>query len=453
MDSSRTIVAVGSGIAQAPRCIIRLSGDDTLGILSKVFEQFPSSLSRATSFKGKLRIQFPHRTLPVFMPCRCYVWPDSRSYTGEPSAELHLLGSLPVVEAALESIVQAGASHAERGEFTLRSFLAGKIDLSQAEAVLGVIEATNDSQLAVALEQLAGNISKPVGDLRAQLIAMTAHLEAGLDFVEEDIEFISIDELRTQLEAVETKLRKLQERLHSRGSRERTPCVVLTGPPNAGKSTLFNRLVGGDRAIVSAIAGTTRDTIERRVKLAGTEITLTDTAGLEEIQDASPRALAQTALRQTLERADLIVFCQDQSQLYDPIDSVNNLKELSLYAPAILIGTKADLGRQPEIEISVSESDQDTIERLAEYVTSKLSDSRTSESAELMHSTLVRCREGFDLATAAIQRAIDLLTTQDAEDLLAVELREAIQALSMVIGDVHNEDILDEIFSRFCIGK
>ncbi|MFK7736840.1 MAG: tRNA uridine-5-carboxymethylaminomethyl(34) synthesis GTPase MnmE [Pirellulaceae bacterium] len=453
MDFSKTIAAVGSGVAQAPRCILRISGNDTQTILAKVVEGFPRNLSRATAFDAKLSIHFPHRSVPVLMPCRCYVWPDSRSYTGEPSAEIHLLGSLPVVEAALETLVHFGASHAERGEFTLRSFLAGKIDLSQAEAVLGVIEATNDSQLAVALEQLAGNISKPISDLRQQLVAMTAHLEAGLDFVEEDIEFISTGELRTQLRDVQSELQKVRQKLHARGSRERTPAVVLTGLPNAGKSTLFNHLVGSDRAIVSAIAGTTRDTIERRVNLAGTEVTLTDTAGLEELQDASPRALAQNALKQTIERADLLLYCQDQSQAYDPVESANTITELSRHAPTLLVGTKADLGRQAQIEISISANDKTALERLAEKIVAKLSDCRASESTEFMHSTLVRCREGFELAEAAIDRGLELLASQDAEDLLAVELRDAIQALSVVIGDVHNEDILDEIFSRFCIGK
>ena len=217
VDPSRTIVAISSGVAPAPRAIVRISGEQTSSDSVPVAVVFLSPTGGAISLDqscpsstcamfARLPATEPcERTLPVAV----YWWPNARSFTGEPCAEIHLVGSPPLVDALVEHTVALGAHPAERGEFTLRSFLAGKLDLTQAEAVLGVIEADTTDQLSIALGQLAGNISAPVRRLRERLMDLTAHVEAGLDFVDEDIEFITAAALVADLESIRTQLQTL----------------------------------------------------------------------------------------------------------------------------------------------------------------------------------------------------------------------------------------------------
>ncbi|MCR9296703.1 MAG: 50S ribosome-binding GTPase, partial [bacterium] len=415
-------------------------------------------------------------------------WPDSRSFTGESCAELHFLGALPITEAMVEQIVALGGKPANRGEFTLRSFLAGKIDLTQAEAVLNVIEADDELQLTWALENLAGNISKPVRALREKLLELTAHLEAGLDFVEEDIEFIDEQALLSALGDVDQQLESLLQRLDSRGGRSRRPSVALVGLPNSGKSTLFNRLVGSERSIVSEQAGTTRDVVTAELKVSETLIELVDTAGVETLNDDSPRSLAQFMLRDKLRQADLLLLCVAPQVIGMPASSAADLPEeqgdavggtsklddafvdqatlaagfvqllehlgdLVADVPYIQVGMKSDLGLVPYADVSVSALDDDSLLRLAKSVETRLAAEHQGRYSEAMHATTIRCRESLQLARQAIHAAVAATLESEGEEIVALELRLAIDQLAAVIGEVHTEDILGEIFGRFCIGK
>lgn len=458
LDLQRTIVAVASGVAPARRAIVRLSGHATRSIVSRLIDQEIHS-NTATTLQGSAGLgsisgSWGSRRIDVDI----LYWPDHRSYTGEPCAELHLLGSLPIVESLVERLVALGATPAQRGEFTLRSFLAGKLDLPQAEAVLGVIEAETDGDLTAALQQLGGNLSKPVRRLRDQLLELTAHLEAGLDFVEEDIEFITPELLTEGLQRIADELATIVEQLRSRGARSRSASVVLVGLPNSGKSSLLNALVGSQRAIVSPNAGTTRDAVTVRVAIDGLMIELTDTAGIEELQEQSPRAIAQDVLQERLQRADVALLCLDLQQPPSEAWLCAQQAGLQSMLPTLLwVGTKADLAHDSELAarcaLSVSAHDSISIERLKTKLARTLHETRGQLHSDAMHATATRCRGELELAQAAIERALDLVVHAMGEELVATELRIAIDDLSSVIGEVHSEDILGEIFGRFCIGK
>jgi tRNA modification GTPase len=353
-----------------------------------------------------------------------------------------------------------GAAPAERGEFTLRSFLAGKLDLIQAEAVLGVIEAEGATQLQAALSQLGGNLSKPVREMREQLVELIAHLEAGLDFVEEDIEFISNHELILQLTAISRRITALSDQLQTRDARSRTAQIVIVGLPNSGKSSLFNCLTGSDRVIVSPLAGTTRDVISQGIELQGMDIELIDTAGIEELNEDSPRSEAQLALQRRLQHADAAIFCVDTSVPLDEHWQVAQVQTLALSGVSVLtVGTKSELAptaaRQSALnfDICISVRTGTGIEELRERLAKAVASHRAEfQSAALQHIA-VRCRQAFASAVNTIEQAIALAHSGDGEELVAAELRLVLDELSSVIGEIHSDDILGEIFSRFCIGK
>ena len=465
-DLQRTIVAVSSGATPGRRAIVRMSGSQTSAILSRLFqgagdqELLLTTVPRAGSVT--CCFEMPVRTELSSVPAIAYFWPDSRSFTGQPCAEIHLIGSMPIVEALITYLCSLGAAPAERGEFTLRSFLAGKVDLVQAEAVLGVIEAESSAQLQQALSQLGGNLSRPVRAMRDQLVDLIAHLEAGLDFVEEDIAFISQPELILQLNSISERLAGLSLQLNTRDVRSRTAQIVMVGLPNSGKSSLFNRLVGSDRAIVSPIAGTTRDAVAQSIDLAGLKVELIDTAGIEELRGDTPRDEAQVALQRRLTQADLALFCVDSSQPLDATWLASQVQALfQLGVTVITVGTKSDLTvptnqRTPArstLDVLVSVRSGSGIAPLQARLAACVASHLTEYQSTAMQHMAIRCRQSLDAATATLRRAIALADSYEGEELVAAELRMALEDLSAVIGEVHSDDILGAIFSRFCIGK
>jgi tRNA modification GTPase len=267
-------------------------------------------------------LRLPGLSAPL--PADLLVWPAPRTYTGQDLVEIHIVSSPPLVEAVVTALLAQGARPAQAGEFTMRAFLSGKLDLTQAEAVLGVIAAETADDLRAALRQLAGGIGQPLRQLRDELLALLAEIEAGLDFAEEDLAFIAADELGRRLQQVRRRIEELGEQLDRRNVSGRPFRVVLAGAPNAGKSSLFNALAGRPLALVSPEAGTTRDYLSARLTLDGAEIELIDTAG-EELFPEHPahessndeeiiHRQAQDARRQQIADADLVLLCVDASQ-------------------------------------------------------------------------------------------------------------------------------------------
>lgn len=460
-DLTDTIAAIGTPPGGAARGMIRVSGQQTVDCIARCFRaNDPESCLADISFPQVISGEF---CIPNFqpLPADLFLWPSQQSYTRQPSAELHMVGSPPLVDAALLTLCQHGARTAEPGEFTLRAFLAGRLDLTQAEAVLGVIDAHNTESLATALGQLAGGLSRPLGELREQLLQLLAHLEAGLDFVEEDITFITADEITFELNRARDLIRETVSQISERGQSV-SPKVVLVGQPNAGKSSLFNALVrefsaSGDQqsALVSDVAGTTRDYLTGEVLLAGVTCELIDTAGIESHEDAvSIAGKAQDLAVGQKRQASCRIICVDASSGTASVeinDFAANPMELS-----ILTVTKIDLSHEPIVPadkciIPCSSHTGEGLNQLAQAVASVVS-SETSTTS-VIASTAVRCRDSLKRAEESILSALEVLANDGGEELIAADLRIALAELGRVVGVVYTDDVLDRIFSQFCIGK
>ena len=464
-DTRDVIVAVATAPgARAARNIVRVGGPNVVSLLGKFF-----SASDGTNFErirgsrritGACRISLAGNS-QLEVPCSLFLWPGAASYTRQPLAELHLPGSVPLADAVVQAVCAAGARLAQAGEFTLRAFLSGRIDLTQAEAVLGVIDAADRSSLDAALSQLAGGLSKPLDDLRDQLLNLLAELEAGLDFADEDIEFISRDELAANLQQAEVTLSDALYQLESRDASQDVARVVLTGPPNAGKSSLFNALAAryleGDskqEAIVSEIPGTTRDYVSTKLNLGRFTIELIDTAGVEDLHEvalgssgsgAGISIAAQQAMRSQIDLATLILKCTTADQ------TVPKPAEESESRATLHIATKCDLASSDRNDtLACSSVTGAGLEQLTAAIVERLE--LSDEPASGVASTAARCRVSLEQAQQSIEAA-KLLCETGGEELISAELRTALDRLAEVVGAVYNDDILDRVFSQFCIGK
>ncbi|MCA9046077.1 MAG: 50S ribosome-binding GTPase, partial [Planctomycetaceae bacterium] len=389
------------------------------------------------------------------IPVDVYFWPTAKSFTGEPLAELHLTAASPVVQAVLQQTYAAGVRAAEPGEFTQRAFLNQRIDLLQAEAVLGVIDAHSQQQLETALSQLAGGISSRMHELREVLLLHLADLEAGLDFVEEDIEFVQRDELSRRLDEACEWLSVLAAQSEQRMLTAIRPQVVLAGNPNAGKSSLFNALTETGRSLTSGQSGTTRDYVLQTVEWDGLELDLVDTAGWEdEVQTELDDAMNVQRVTQ-YERADLILWCtaSDLSEEERRLDQTRRERLTESESPLLDVLTKSDL--QTSDDSKVASVSVVTGSGLAELRTA-IADALREQSRErdsLLGASSARCREAIRLAFESLQRARGLIEMHEGDELIAIEMRTALNHLGEIVGEVYTDDILDRIFSRFCIGK
>ncbi|MCO6043717.1 50S ribosome-binding GTPase [Aeoliella sp. ICT_H6.2] len=443
MDLDDTIVAIASAAGGSPRGAVRISGPRAVALAGDLVGGSLPELTVATAIEALIPLD-ANRQLPATL----FVWPGERSFTRQPTVEIHTLGSPPLLSLVVSRACVLGGRLARPGEFTLRAFLAGRIDLTQAEAVLGVIDASGDRALQTALAQLAGGMATPLAELREELLLLLADLEAGLDFADEDIEFIAPEVLAQRLETVTAVIGRLVQQLVGRGVADEVPRVVLAGPVNAGKSSLYNALVrrygshsNSVEAIESPEPGATRDYLSASVKLEGVECSLVDTAGAELVAgDPSPRSAAQTKRQEVYAAADLIVRCSDAAE--KPADTAGEL----------LVRTKCDLASDSapmHSAIHTSAATGAGLDSLATAIAERL----TAGTGDLVPSTAVRSSGSLHLALEAVTAAQALAACGESEELVATELRLALDELAQVAGEVYTDDILDRVFSRFCIGK
>lgn len=475
-DTDDTIVAQATAREPGfPRGILRISGPRTGEILRPSFQATTgidlAELRVPTMLPGCFRCD----TLSTGVPVEVLFWPTLRSYTRQVSAEIHAIGSLPILDAIVQQLCDNGARLAKPGEFTLRAFLSGRLDLTEAEAVLGVIDAQDQRQLDVALNQLGGGLSRPLHQSRQDLLMILAHLEAGLDFVEEDIEFVTDDQVLRQVEHCLAELERLKLRLQQRQQSESGYRLVLFGRPNTGKSSLFNQLVerfgqGGESAIVSDVSGTTRDFITAALTLGDLELELVDTAGLDALvfessgeapAVLSPLVQGQRQSTQQEKQASLTLFCLDASQ---PIHDDERRILAQAGAERIVCLNKWDLvstADAAKLEQVITDSPADGepvrlssrtgegLEELAQRVREMVN----RRAGESLPSTAVRCAATVDDAMTALGTARELVVHQAGDELVAAEIRAALEAIGQITGVVYTDDILDVVFKQFCIGK
>jgi len=422
-----TIVALCTGEPPTAVAMIRLSGPDAYRIAGDVFAPFDpkprhAAYGRFTFGDDGLALPFPH----------------GGSYTGETTVELTLHGGRASVDALLDACLRAGARPARGGEFTLRAFANGRLDLTQAEAVVETVEAQTLYELKAAHRNREGGLRQTVEAIRSDLRTLLAEVEARIDFSEELGDLDPNEVSRSALELTERiEVLMLSGRaihLTRRGRR-----VALVGRPNAGKSSLLNALVGKDRAIVTAVPGTTRDTLEETVVLGAARLVLIDTAGLRDTDDPV-ESLGVERTRRTVEEADEVWFLFDRAQGWSPEDDAL-LVSLGRF-PDLVLATKSDLpNRSPQPGLSLSTVTRDGFDALA------------ARYPEPPDAPPVNDRQAAALGPAAQTLREAGGIPEAPPDLLAVLLREADRSLGTVLGDAVPTDLLNELFSRFCVGK
>ena len=446
-----TIVTVSTALGEAAISVLRISGREALPVAAVVFKA-PRALTDLKPRYAYLATALDQeggildRGLLLFFR-------GSASYTGEDVIEFHGHGGLLVTQRVLEAVLRAGARAAEPGEFTQRAFLNGKMDLTQAEAVMDLIHAQSSLAMKAAHEQLGGAIGREAAALREELLPVLAHIEAYIDFPDEDITPDTGAALAARMDVVLEKATRLvataeQGRILRHGAR-----TVICGEPNVGKSSLLNLLLGFERAIVSPTAGTTRDTIEEIIQVHGIPLRLVDTAGLHESSDDIERVgMART--QRELERADLILEVVDASQPAMMAHRV--LLPAEAWAKRILIFNKVDLGVDPSWQahpgVALSCTDGAGVPELREAIRAVVMASGTMQAD---HPIAINSRHKscFERIAASVTAARNSVHRGEAPEFIALELREALQALGEVVGQVDVEQVLDVIFSSFCIGK
>ncbi len=457
VDVDDTIVAIGSAPTPAVRGVVRLSGSNVID-LARGFGIEPHRTPVAHRVEAAIRLPAPFGAVPV----HALIWPTSRSYTGQPSLELHTFGALPILAAIVHRAIALGARAARPGEFTLRAFLAGRLDLTQAEAVLGVIDAEGRGALDHALRQLSGNLSRPLERLRSELLDLLADVEAGLDFVDEDIQFISDEDLADRLQRIQTIVHSTRQQM-SRRTRSRSEWIVaLRGLPNAGKSQLLNALAGREVAIVADVAGTTRDVVTVPVEWGGQTVVLVDTAGIEQVAGQSPleqiSQQAQLHAARAGRDADLRLWCVDhgrpgRAETFAAMQQLAADRRRS--AIDLWVATKCDLAETSppgEPWIATSGRTGEGLKELRDRIVAAIETVDQSESASVA-GTAARCEGSLRAAEIALDTAVEMISRQAGHEYVSAELRIAAAALGEVTGAVYTDDILDRVFSRFCIGK
>ena len=453
---SATIAAVCSPPGPGQRAVIRLSGPESARLVRDVARlSTPLDPARRAVHRGRLLDGRGEQPLLL-------LWmPGPRSYTREDVAELHLPGAPPLVQAALQRLLELGARPAAPGEFTRRAFEHGRIDLTRAEGVLAVIEASNEAQARAASELLLGGLAERVGALRGGLEDLRALAEASLDFEQADTGHVSEDELLRLGAEVRGRLRAALTSEERREPLSGLPRIALVGAPNAGKSSLFNALVGPGRALVSDLAGTTRDGVAALWRLGGAEgqqdVRLVDSPGLAGSELGEADRAAQEIARDLRAGADLWLHVVDATR---PGRAGEDERELGPDRPRVRVWSKLDLLPEPPPEapgeVAVSARTGAGLERLAQRVAGALGlgpGAPAAESGGVGRELSVRHRHALEACVRELDCALELLRVGAALDLAAEALRHATDALDDVTGRTTPEDLLDRIFARFCLGK
>lgn len=458
MKEFDTIVAVATSMGEGGISIIRVSGHKVLDIVDKIFrgknKKSLKDMKTYTMRYGYIVDSDGHDLDEVIIS----FMKGPRSFTAEDTVEINCHGGVVVTNSILSEVIKAGARLAEPGEFTKRAFLNGRIDLSQAEAVIDIIRAKTELSAKSAVMQSEGKISKEIEDLREKLLAIIAHIEATVDYPEDDLEEVTNEKATEELTEMLDTIKELLESAEEGKILREGLKLVIVGKPNVGKSSLLNALLREQRAIVTDVPGTTRDVIEEYINLNGVPVQVVDTAGIRETEDVVERIGVQKS-KEKIEEADLIVFMLDVSRDLDEEDKeiFTHIKDKNY----VVLLNKTDLN---------AKIDKNTLDFIDESKLYKVS-AKTGEGIETLKNIIKdmffkgeinsenifitnnRHKEALIRAKENIESALNTLSTVFAIDLASIDLRNAWSNLGEITGDTLEEDIIHKIFSKFCLGK
>lgn len=445
-----TIAAIATPAGEGAIAVIRISGSKAFDIAETIFSGPVKSYKTHTAHYGQILAadQSPIDSV-LLLSMR-----GPRSYTGEDTIEISCHGGSLITRKVLQRIFEAGARPAQPGEFSLQAFLNGKLDLAQAEAVQQVIAAKSDLALESAGKQLAGSLSVAISHFQKELTKIAAILEAWVDFPEEGLEFAAFDDLIAQLRQIQDQMIRLSNTFHEGKLLHEGISLCLLGSPNVGKSSLMNALLGKERAIVTDIAGTTRDLLEEEMRLSNLHFRLIDTAGIRDtVETVEQEGIRRS--RAAMQEADLILLLLDASR---PLNS--NDQELLASVPkekTILVWNKIDLCQPQETidwspQVSISAHVKLGLHELKQAI-EQLIWKKGPPSKEEVAITKLRHHTALQASIQAVQAVIDGLTQRVSAEFVASDMRHALNELGTIIGTNVTEDILTSIFSQFCLGK
>jgi tRNA modification GTPase trmE len=451
-----TIAAISTPKGEGGIGIIRISGDKSFEILDKIFK--PKNPNKDLGFY-QFNYGFIHDGEKVIDESMVVRMKAPKTYTCEDVVEINCHGGQFVTQKVLELVLKNGARHAEQGEFTKRAFMNGRIDLSQAEAVMDLIQGKTEKSISLSLDQLRGDLRDKINSFKKALLDITAHVNVVLDYPEEGIDDPLPVELRDNLEAVYEEATRLIESYDKGKKIKEGIKTVIVGKPNVGKSTLLNSLLREERAIVTHVAGTTRDVIEEVINIKGIPLVLVDTAGIRQTDDIVENIGVEKS-KEFIEKADLVLLVLDASRELEDEDSevINQINEN--HKKVIVLLNKIDLERKIDLDeynfeniVEISAQKNVGIEDMEEKIYSFIVDEKVEDSSEKLIITNVRHKTALEKTKDAIRNIFETIDMGLPMDLISVDLKEALDSLSEITGEISSEDILDHVFGNFCVGK
>ena len=451
-----TIAAISTPRGEGGIGIIRISGDKSFEILEKIFNT--KNPNRDLGFY-KFNYGFIHDNGKIVDEVMAVRMKAPKTYTCEDVVEINCHGGHLISEKVLELVLKNGARHAEQGEFTKRAFMNGRIDLSQAEAVMDIIHGKTEKSISLSLEQLRGDLRDKIAGFKKALLDVTAHVNVVLDYPEEGIDDPLPSNLRENLENVYAEADRLISSYDKGKKIKEGIKTVIAGKPNVGKSTLLNSLLKEERAIVTHIPGTTRDVIEEIINIKGIPLVLTDTAGIRKTEDIVENIGVEKS-KKFIENADLVLLVLDASRELESEDR-EVIEEIQNHnKKTIVLLNKIDLERKIELEefnleniLEISAKDNIGIEDMEERIYSYIVEENVEDSSEKLIITNIRHKTALEKTKDAIRNIFETIDAGMPMDLISVDLKEALDSLSEITGEISSEDILDHVFGNFCVGK
>lgn len=459
MKITDTIAAISSAAGNSGIGIIRVSGDEAIEVVDKIFR--PANKNKKLANVESHTVHYGHimdgdKTLDQVL---VIVMKNPHSYTGEDTVEIDCHGGMLILKKVLDLVLKNGARTAEPGEFTKRAFLNGRIDLSQAEAVMDLINSKNDFALNSSIEQLKGGVSDAIKDIRKDIIYHIAFIESALD----DPEHISLDsydeEITKMLNENINKISKLVNSFDNGRIMKEGIKTVILGKPNAGKSSLLNLMLGEDRAIVTDIEGTTRDTLEENINFNGLSLKIIDTAGIRDTEDLVERIGVNKA-KEIAKEGDLIIYVVDGSRELD--DNDREIIKLINDKQAIILVNKSDMDTVINIDELKKDSNRDVIlfsakngegmEQLEEEIRNMFYSGKVTYNDQV-YITNARHKEALENALESLKQVKNSVDAGMPEDFYSIDLMDAYTDLGLIIGESVEDDLVNEIFSKFCMGK